>query len=99
MSIHVEKITAHIGARVLDVDPGADLRDATVADLRAALLEHKALVFDAPGLDAAAQERFASRFGTVTTAHPTVPGHDGAPNVLDVDSATSKANEWHTDVT
>ncbi|MGO4256479.1 TauD/TfdA dioxygenase family protein [Marmoricola sp. RAF53] len=94
----LQKITAHIGARVHGIDPAADLSDDTVAFLRDALGEHKALVLDAPGLDAAGQERFAARFGELTTAHPTVPGGE-TPNVLDVDSDINKANEWHTDVT
>jgi taurine dioxygenase len=99
MSLDLQKITAHIGARVHGVDPAADLDDATIAELRAALGEHKALVLDAPTLDASGQQRFAEYFGPVTTAHPTVPGIDGAPNVLDVDSERGKANTWHTDVT
>jgi len=98
VSFDIQKITAHIGARVTGVDPTADLSDHVVADLRAALGEHKALVLDAPGLDAAGQERFASRFGRLTTAHPTVPGGE-TPHVLDVDGEVNKANEWHTDVT
>lgn len=99
MSLDIQKITAHIGARISGVDPSADLDAATVAELRAALLEHKAIVLDAPRLDAEGQARFASYFGDLTTAHPTVPGAEGAPNVLDVDSERGAANIWHTDVT
>src|SRR4051794_22370684 len=98
MTLDIRKITAHIGARVLDVDPAADLDDQTVAELRSALGEHKTLVFDSPDLDAAGQERFATRFGPLTAAHPTVPGGE-TPQVLDVDGDVNKANEWHTDVT
>jgi alpha-ketoglutarate-dependent sulfate ester dioxygenase len=99
MTLHIQKISAHIGARVSGIDPSAQLDAATVAELRAALLEHKAIVLDAPHLDADGQVRFASYFGDLTTAHPTVPGLDGAPNVLDVDSERGVANVWHTDVT
>ncbi len=99
MSLSLRKLSATIGARVLGVDPAADLDDATVAELRIALAQHKALAFDAPSLDTAGQERFARRFGELTTAHPTVPGALESAHVLDVDSATSKANVWHTDVT
>lgn len=98
MTLDLRKITAHIGARVLGVDPADDLSDGIVAELRAALGRHKALVFESPGLDAAAQERFAARFGALTTAHPTVPGGE-TPQVLDVDGEKNKANEWHSDVT
>jgi taurine dioxygenase len=98
MTLELHKITANIGARVAGIDPADDLADDTVSQLRLALAEHKALVFDSPGLDAAGQERFAERFGPLTIAHPTVPGGE-SPRVLDVDGEVNKANEWHTDVT
>lgn len=98
MTFEIRKITATIGARVLGLDPTHGLTDDTVEKLRVALAEHKALVLDSPGLDAVGQEQFAARFGTLTTAHPTVPGGE-TPRVLDVDGEVSKANEWHTDVT
>lgn len=98
MTLELHKITSKIGARVAGLDPADDLSADTVAELRLALAEHKALVFDRPGLDAAGQERFASRFGPLTIAHPTVPGGE-TPRVLDVDSGINKANQWHTDVT
>jgi len=50
-------------------------------------------------LDDLGQERVASWFGELTAAHPTVPAVPGTTNVLAVDSETSKANEWHSDVT
>jgi alpha-ketoglutarate-dependent taurine dioxygenase len=98
MSFELHKITANIGARVVGIDPADNLSDDTIAGIRDALGEHKALVFDAPGLDALGQERFAGLFGRLTTAHPTVPGGE-TPAVLDVDGDINKANEWHTDVT
>ena len=98
MTYQLHKITSTIGARVTGLHPGDDLSDETVVQLRQALADHKALVFDSPGLDAAGQERFASRFGALTAAHPTVPGGE-TPQVLDVDGEVNKANEWHSDVT
>jgi alpha-ketoglutarate-dependent sulfate ester dioxygenase len=98
--IEVQKVTARIGARVTGVDITRELDPETVAAIRGALNEHKALVFDATGLDDAGQQRFARHFGELTTAHPTVPALDGSPNVLPVDSERGgRANHWHTDVT
>jgi alpha-ketoglutarate-dependent sulfate ester dioxygenase len=98
--LEVQKVTARIGARVTGVDLTRELDAETVAAIRAALNEHKALVFDAAGLDDEGQQRFARHFGELTTAHPTVPALDGAPNVLPVDSEEGgRANHWHTDVT
>lgn len=98
-TLHVRKLGAHIGAEVSGVDLAQDLTSATVAEIRAALLEHKALVFPDAPLDAKGQQRVARYFGPLTTAHPTVPAVEGAPQVLPVDSERERANQWHTDVT
>ncbi|MGW3290862.1 TauD/TfdA dioxygenase family protein [Streptomyces sp. NPDC001002] len=99
LDIQIQKVTAHIGARVSGVDISQPLAQDTVAALREALNTHKALVFDDVHLDDAGQEAFARHFGDLTTAHPTVPSVAGAPNVLPVDSEQGRANHWHTDVT
>jgi taurine dioxygenase len=100
VQLDVRKVTARIGARVSGVDISQELTAETVAAIRAALNEHKALVFDATGLDDEGQQRFVRHFGDLTTAHPTVPSIEGAPNILPVDSERGgRANHWHTDVT
>ncbi|WP_217549430.1 TauD/TfdA family dioxygenase [Streptomyces sp. GbtcB6] len=99
MSIEIRKVTANIGAQVLGVDISKPLDAEQVAAIREALNVHKALVFDDVNLDDEGQEAFARHFGDLTTAHPTVPAVDGAPNVLPVDSERGRANHWHTDVT
>ncbi|MCF1509128.1 TauD/TfdA dioxygenase family protein [Streptomyces glomeratus] len=99
MPVSIRKLTGRIGAVVEGVDLTAPPDLSTVTTLREALNEHKAIVFDDVQLDNAGQERVAGWFGELTTAHPNVPAADGTTNVLAVDSETSKANEWHTDVT
>ncbi|MFB6845000.1 TauD/TfdA dioxygenase family protein [Streptomyces sp. NPDC056373] len=100
MAIEIHKVTANIGARIEGVDITKPLDQETSTALRDALNAHKALVFDAEGLDDAGQQAFARNFGDITTAHPTVSAVDGAPNVLPVDSERGRAaNHWHTDVT
>ncbi|MER5830688.1 TauD/TfdA family dioxygenase [Streptomyces sp. NPDC002130] len=100
MAIEIHKVTANIGARVEGVDITKPLDQETYTALREALNAHKALVFDAEGLDDAGQQAFVRHFGDITTAHPTVSAVDGAPNVLPVDSEGGRAaNHWHTDVT
>src|SRR6266700_3247741 len=95
----VRKLTARIGAEVTGVDPTLELDQEAVTAIRAALNEHKALLFRGVSLDDDGQQRFARYFGELTTAHPTVPAVDGEPNVLPVDSEDTRANHWHTDVT
>lgn len=97
--LEIRKVTARIGAQVSGVDISRELDQVTVGALRAALNEHKALVFDDVDLDDEGQQRFARHFGELTTAHPTVPSVEGAPNILPVDSERGRANHWHTDVT
>ena len=98
-ALDVRKITARTGAEVRGLDLTGDLEPGTVAAIRAALHEHKALVFRDTGLDDEGQQRFARAFGELTTAHPTVPAEPGAPNILPVDSEQGRSNQWHTDVT
>ncbi|MEV0554156.1 TauD/TfdA family dioxygenase [Streptomyces sp. NPDC050597] len=98
--IEIRKVTARIGAQISGVDISRPLDPETVTALRDALNVHKALVFDDVNLDDAGQQAFARHFGDLTTAHPTVPAVEGAPNVLPVDSERGRAaNNWHTDVT
>ncbi len=95
----IRKLTARIGAEVTGLSPDLDLDAETATAVRAALNEHKALVFRGISLDDEGQQRFAGYFGPLTSAHPTVPAVDGEPNVLPVDSEDGRVNHWHTDVT
>jgi alpha-ketoglutarate-dependent taurine dioxygenase len=95
----IRKLTARIGAEVTGVSPSLELDQETVTAIRAALNEHKALVFRGISVDDEGQQRFARYFGPLTSAHPTVPAVDGEPNVLPVDSENGRSNHWHTDVT
>jgi alpha-ketoglutarate-dependent taurine dioxygenase len=96
-SLDIRRIGGRIGAEVT----GADLTDpGDFAVINSALLEHKALIFRGADLDDEGQIAFASRFGALTQAHPTVPSVDGQPNVLPVDGEEGiRSNQWHTDVT
>ena len=94
------KLSARIGAEIRGLDLSRDLPPDTVAQIRAALNTHKALVFREANIGTDEdQVRFASHFGPLTKAHPTVASVDGKPAVLPVDSENGSANNWHTDVT
>ncbi len=80
------------------LEPGID--DATVASIRAALLEHKVLFFRGQSLDAAEMTKVATRFGEPTPAHPVEPAVEGHPEVLALDSEEgARADVWHSDLT
>ncbi|MDQ4504174.1 TauD/TfdA family dioxygenase [Sinomonas sp. ASV322] len=94
------KLGSRIGAEIRGLDLSQDLSDDVVAQIREALNRHKALVFREANIRTDEQQvRFASRFGPLTKAHPTVASVTGAENVLPVDSEDGSANTWHTDVT
>lgn len=97
----VKPIAGRIGAKILGLDLSTHLSDEVIQDIRRALVRYKVIFFRNQTLDANAQVAFAQRFGSVTTAHPTVPSLPDHPAVLDLDySRTSaRANNWHTDVT
>ena len=72
------KLGSRIGAEIRGLDLSGDLPAETVAQIRAALNEHKALVFrEANILSDEAQVKFASHFGPLTKAHPTVASVEG----------------------
>ena len=97
--LSVQQLGGRIGARLDGVRLGADLTDADVAAIRAALLRHKVVFFRDQGhLDDAGQVAFAERMGPLTTAHPTV--NTGSAHVLQLAATQGMAaNSWHTDVT
>ncbi|WP_433604575.1 TauD/TfdA dioxygenase family protein [Dactylosporangium sp. CA-139114] len=83
---------------------GVDLHRATdesIADIRAALVEHKVLFFRDQQLDDDGQVRLGRRLGELTASHPVVGGVDEAhPEIYALDSADGGfADVWHTDVT
>jgi taurine dioxygenase len=94
----VRKVGGRIGAEVVGVDL-RELSDEVFGEIHQALLDHKALAFRGQDLTDAGQLAFASRFGPLTGAHPTVPSIEGQPQILPVDSEDNRANQWHTDVT
>lgn len=97
--VRVRKVGGRIGAVVEGVRLSGDLDADTVAQVRAALLEHKVLFFRGQHhLDDDGQIAFAELLGPLTTAHPTV--NTGSARVLTVKADRGMAaNSWHTDVT
>jgi alpha-ketoglutarate-dependent taurine dioxygenase len=100
MSIDVTRIGGRIGAEISGVDLKLPIEPGDAGAIHDALVEHKVLVFRGQHLDDEQHQRFASIFGQLTLAHPTVPSVDGQANVLEVAGGEgARANAWHTDVT
>ena len=96
----VEPVTVRTGAIVHGVDLSEPLDDEVVSAIRSTLLQYKVVFFRDQHIDAEQQLAFASRFGEVTSSHPTLSGDADSPQVLDLDSlAGGRADSWHTDNT
>lgn len=100
MSIDITRIGGRIGAEISGIDLKLPIEPGDAGAIHDALVEHKVLVFRGQHLDDEQHQRFASIFGELTRAHPTVPSVDGQANVLEVAGGEgARANAWHTDVT
>jgi taurine dioxygenase len=98
--LEVSPVTGTIGAELRGVDLSSQLSDATVTDIRAALLANRVVFFRDQTLDYESQVAFARRLGTLTLGHPTIKSPDDKPLMEEVDSAKgAPAADWHTDVT
>ena len=96
----MEPLTIRTGAVVAGVDLSSDLSDEVIASIRAAVLRRRVIFFRAQQLNGEQHLRFASRFGEITSGHPTLSAEDGQPQVLELDSlAGGRADGWHTDNT
>lgn len=100
--LDVHPISGALGAEVSGVDLSTDLDDRTIADLRAAFLDHHVLVFREQHLDAEQQMAFGRRFGELDT-HPFVDGNPEHPEVIDIvtrpDDRLNFGGGWHSDLT
>jgi taurine dioxygenase len=95
----VRPLTGRIGAELSGVHL-ANLDDDDMAGIRRALLAHRVAFFRDQSIGAAEQIAFASRLGSLTLSHPTLPRLTEDPEIFDLDSiAGATANHWHTDVT
>jgi alpha-ketoglutarate-dependent taurine dioxygenase len=96
----LDPLGPRFGADVHDIDLDR-AGDEELAEVRAALVEHKVLFFEGQQLDDDAQVRLGRRLGELTASHPVVGGVDEAhPEVYALDSADNGfADVWHTDVT
>jgi len=98
--VQTQAVSPTLGAVIAGVELGPKMDDATVADIRAALLQHKVVWFRGQSLDAASLTAVAERFGTPTEAHPVEPSLEGHPEVLPLDSEEgARADVWHSDLT
>jgi taurine dioxygenase len=99
-SFAAEPLAATIGAEITGVRLGDDLPDATVAELRQALLDYKVLCFRDQPITAAQHVAFARRFGDLEI-HPFIPANGEFPELVRFAKSADVGgyeNGWHSDV-
>jgi taurine dioxygenase len=98
----VQRIAGACGAEVSGIDLGQPLDAATVAEIRAAILEHQVLTFPGQSMDDGSLERFTSYFGGFGV-EPFVEGEETHPHVIavikeaDEQRTPNFGGNWHTD--
>ena len=97
----IEPLTPTIGAVISGIDLAAELDDATIAAIRAALLAHKVVFFRDQAISRQQHIAFARRFGALEI-HPATPKDQPDREVLRIvhgPDSRGRENEWHSDVT
>lgn len=100
--IRVKRYSASLGAVVEGVDLSRELDDATIAEIRRALLDHLVIFFRGQDITPEQQIVFAKRFGTLNQ-HDQVKGMDAYPDIIEVRKEPGDERNfggaWHGDVT
>lgn len=97
----VAPLTPTIGAEISGIDLREEQDDATIAEIRAALLTHKVIFFRDQDITPAQHIAFARRFGELEI-HPATPRDQPHPEVLHIahgPDSRGRENMWHSDVT
>jgi alpha-ketoglutarate-dependent taurine dioxygenase len=114
-TIEVRPLSGHTGAELFGVDLSQPLDSETVSDIRSALLKWGVVFLRDQAITPGQHVEFARLFGTVTPAHPLIPGLEGHPEILvvsdrkrhrEAQESTGRPtlsehddNNWHVDVT
>ena len=100
--ITVSPIAGALGAEIGGIDITAGLDDATIAEIRRALLNHLAVFFRGQKLDDASHKEFTRRFGKLFI-HPNFDIGVGDPEIVRVVRKPGDeriiGEEWHSDTT
>lgn len=100
--IEVTPIAGTIGAEIGGVDIGAGVDDATITEIRQALLDHLVIFFRGQSFDDATHVEFSRRFGDIFI-HPNYDLGQKDPEIVRLvrkpgDNSVA-GEEWHADTT
>ena len=95
-------LTPALGAEIGGVDLSRDMDDATVAEIRRAVLQYKVVFFRDQDITPDQHLTFARRFGGLVN-YPMVPGLDDHPEIVPVVKLEHETHNfggiWHSDTT
>ena len=97
----VAPATPGIGAEISGIDLACEQDDATIAEIRAALLAYKVVFFRDQFITSEQHIAFARRFGPLEI-HPATPQDQANREVLHIahgPESRGRENFWHSDVT
>lgn len=99
--IEVRRVSGALGAEIGGVDLSQPVADATIAAIRAALVEHQVIFFRGQTLTPEQQLAFGRRFGPLNI-HPYVQGMAEHPEVMEIIKEPSDrinfGGGWHSDM-
>ena len=100
-TLDIRPIAGALGAEISGVDLSQPLSDATIKDIRQALLDHLVIFFRDQDITPDQQLAFAKRFGE-TVQYPLVKGLEGYPEIMTVVKLEHEQHNfgglWHTDM-
>ncbi|MBV9994521.1 MAG: TauD/TfdA family dioxygenase [Caulobacteraceae bacterium] len=101
VKLGIRRLAGALGAEITGVDLSAELPAETIAEIRAAFVEHQVIFFRDQSLSPERQAAFGARFGPLNI-HPYVAGMAGQPEVMEiVKEPAEKLNfggGWHSDM-
>jgi taurine dioxygenase len=100
--IEVRPIAGTIGAEIHNVDVSQELDEATIGDIRKALLDHCVIFFRDQKLDAERHKAFTRRFGKIFI-HPNYKGMQADAEIITLTREPGDkkivGEDWHADTT
>src|SRR5260370_12452871 len=100
--LEVHPIAGALGGEFAGGDLGAELDDATIKEIRQALLDHCVIFFRDQAFDAEQHKRLARRFGEIFV-HPNYAGIQADPEIVMIRREPGDTRvvgeDWHTDTT